>query len=324
MRPRATLTVDDSYEALQVAVCICTRNRSTPLERCLNSVTRGDPRVAEVIVSDDSTDAATKEMVTTKFPGVRYVSGPRRGLGPNRNSALRHVSAPFVLFLDDDATLGNGFLEAIARCYQSTDLAPDRTIATGVVREAEGFLPPADQRFLGYQDRQFGRKTGLTNVAMPATVFPLRLFHEIGFDERLIYGYDEVDLAVRARKRGYEIVLCEDAINDHERSPVNRDMYRHHVEAARLYVTFKRYAFAERRAAKALAFALIASVHLTGSRMKASGLRGMSESGKTLKTALADMRSYLAGPTTEGPLTGGRHGLRCDADSPHKAPYRAQ
>jgi GT2 family glycosyltransferase len=278
---------------LKVAVCICTRNRPGPLERCLRSVMCGDPRVVEVIVSDDSTDGATKAMLAAKFPGLRYREGPRCGLGPNRNHAVRHVSAPFVLFLDDDATLGKSFLDAIERCHRSTPVSSQTTITTGVVREAEGLVPPGDQRFLGFQDRPFRRKTGLTNVAMPATVFPRRLFQEIGFDERLIYGYDEVDLAVRARQRGYEIVLCEDAINDHERSPINRDMYVRHVEAARLYVTFKRYAFTERLPAKALAFALIAPAHLTATRIKRSGMRGVWESAQTLRLSARDTARYV-------------------------------
>jgi GT2 family glycosyltransferase len=130
---------------------------------------------------------------------------------------------------------------------------------------------------------------------MPATVFPRRLFDEIGFDERLIYGYDEVDVAVRARERGYQIVLCEDAINDHERSPVNRDMYQNHVEAARLYVTFKRYAFIERRPAKALAYVLVAAAHLLVSRIRRAGIRGVWQSVQTLRLATRDATRYVAG-----------------------------
>jgi hypothetical protein len=252
------MTSEEANGRLHVAVCICTRNRSVQLERCLRSVTEGDPRVAQVIVSDDSTNPATAEMVAAKFPGVQYVEGPRRGLGPNRNHAVRHAWSPFVLFLDDDATLGKDFLAVIEHCHTSTPTATRTTITTGVVREGDCLVPPGDQQFLGFQGRPFDRNTGLTNVAMPATVFPRRVFQEISFDERLVYGYDEVDLAVRARKRGYEIVLCEAAINEHYRSPINRDMYSRHVEAARLYITFKRYAFTERRFAKALAFALAA------------------------------------------------------------------
>jgi GT2 family glycosyltransferase len=289
------MSVETANGRLQVAVCVCTRNRPGSLERCLRSVTGGDPRVAQVIVSDDSTDNATAEMVATKFPSIRYVEGPRRGLGPNRNHAVRHASSPFVLFLDDDAILGENFLDAIERSHSSMPISPEETIATGVVREGDSLLPPGEQRFLGYMDRVPPRKSGFTALAMPATVFPRRLFEEVAFDERLVYGYDEADLAARARKHGYVIVLCEDAINDHERSPVNRDMYRHHVEAARLYVTFKRYAFTEGRLAKAFFFALIASVHLTASRVKAAGVRGVWESAHTLGVSALNTARYVIG-----------------------------
>jgi GT2 family glycosyltransferase len=278
----------------QVTVCVCTRNRPIPLERCLRSLTQGDPRIAEVIVSDDSTDTTTQEMVRARFPAVRYLEGPRRGLGANRNHAVRQASFPFLMFLDDDMTLGLGFLDAIERRHDSTPI-PSQTIVTGAVREGEYLMPPGEQRFLGFMDRVTGRKIGLTTVAFPATVFPRALFEAVNFDERLIYGYEDVDLVVRARKHGYEVVLCEDAINDHERSPINRDIYRRHIDAARLYVTFKRYAFTEGRPLKALAFALVAPVHLTAARIKRAGIRGAWESARTLRVAARDSASYFNG-----------------------------
>jgi GT2 family glycosyltransferase len=279
---------------LQLAVCVCTRNRPVSLERCLRSVTRGDPRVAEVIVSDDSTDGETLALIGAKFPAVRYLEGPRRGLAANRNHAVRHVQAPFLLFLDDDMTLGSGFLDAIERCH-ATRSRSQTTIATGGVQEGSALVPPGEQRFLGFMDRVPTRDNGLTAVAFPATAFPRRLFEELRFDERLIYGYEDVDLAVRARKHGYEIIRCREAINDHERSPINRDMYRRHIEAARLYVTFKRYAFTEEHRAKALAFALVAPLHLIASRIKRAGLRGVWQSAQTLRVAVLNAARYRRG-----------------------------
>ena len=301
VRDRDSTSVGEPEHGLRIAVCICTRNRPVSLERCLRSVTRGDPRVAEVIVSDDSTDGATLEMVAAKFPAVRYVEGPRRGLGANRNHAVRHVLTPFLLFLDDDMTLGMGFLDAIERCHRSMPIPPQTIIATGAVREGASLVPPGEQRFLGFMDRVPARETGLTAVAFPATVFPRRLFEKIGFDEHLIYGYEDVDLAVRARKHGYEIVRCRHAINDHERSPINRDEYRRHIEAARLYVTFKRYAFTEERRAKALAFALVAPVHLIASRIKRAGVRGIWQSAQTLRVAALNAARYRRVDGVSGP-----------------------
>jgi GT2 family glycosyltransferase len=289
---------------MNVTVCIPTRNRPEDLAECLDSIAASPVPVEEVVVSDDSTDDRTRDLVTARYPHVKYVSGPRRGLGPNRNSAIAAASGDWILFLDDDARLGPDFLtEMMKALYAHAD---QKLIFTGIEKQVKGLIFPSDQSFLGFQKRPYGNRKMVNTVVINSTVFPASLFKEVLFDPRLIYGYDEVDIASGARGAGYRIVLVPSAVNLHFPSPVNRDYYSPHTEAARIYVTFKRYAASERRPVKAVVFLGLSFVHSLVHHVGRFGLSGIAGAFKMHNAALRNIALWLGdasrGAPTYGPV----------------------
>jgi GT2 family glycosyltransferase len=276
---------------MNVTVCIPTRNRPDDLAQCLDSIAASSIPVAEIVVSDDSTDDRTRDLVAERYGHVKYVIGPRKGLGPNRNSAIAAASGEWILFLDDDARLGPDFLAEMLRARYAN--ADRRIIFTGIEKQVSGLVFPNDQNFLGIQNRPYGPKRTVNTVVINATLFPATLFKEMLFDPRLIYGYDEVDIASSARGAGYRIVLVPSAVNLHFPSPVNRDYYSPHTEAARIYVTFKRYARAERRPLKALAFLALSFVHSLAHHIRRHGFAGIFGAFKMHRAALRNIALWL-------------------------------
>jgi len=265
---------DNTSLEMKVSICICTRNRNLELHRALKSIQDTAYPVHEVIVSDDSTNGRTRDMVCTEFPGVVYLPGPQKGLSANRNNALRSVSGTHVLFLDDDAALGSNFLECIHRYLKKYGMSRDvnKIIVTGAENNFGSLIFPNDQGFLGFQTRTYHGVQRLKTIVINSTVFPVNLFSDTQFDEHLIYGYEEVDLATRAVGQGYEIQFCSTAVNFHYPSQVNREYYAPFTDAARLYVTFKRYRYTERRPLKAAVFLILGfSHHLLHNIRKKSG-----------------------------------------------------
>jgi GT2 family glycosyltransferase len=275
---------------MNVTVCIPTRNRPDDLAECLDSIAVSSIPVTEIVVSDDSTDDRTRDLVAARYPHVKYVFGPRKGLGPNRNSAIAAASGEWILFLDDDARLGPDFLAEMMRARYAN--ADRRIIFTGIEKQVSGLVFPNDQTFLGFQKRPYG-SSDVNTVVINATLFPAVLFKEMLFDPRLIYGYDEVDIASCARGGGYRIVLVPSAVNLHFPSPVNRDYYSPHTEAARIYVTFKRYARAERRPLKALLFLGLSFIHSLAHHVKRHGLTGVGGAFKMHRAAYRNIALWL-------------------------------
>lgn len=267
------------------AVAICTRNRADHLRNALMSVQRAHPPFAQVIVADDSDDDRTALLISEEFPDVIYVRGRQRGLGPNRNLALSRVTSDWVLFLDDDATVGSAFPAAMRE--RTSKLGEGaRVILSGLVDEYGVLAGPAEQDFLGFQRYQAPHDANPRNVAILATLFPAQMFDEVLFDERLVHGCDEIDLVVRAVAKGWTVVICPDAINHHWRVASGRDYYLGHHDTARIYTTMKRHLLIDRRYDRAAAFALAAPAHAVFAGLKRHGPSG------GLTAARASWRAY--------------------------------
>lgn len=281
-----------------LSVCICTRNRPEELKKALNSLECSSYPVYEVIVSDDSTNPDTQTLITSHFPKVKYLPGPRRGLGANRNNALKAVTGSHVLFIDDDVVLGEQFLETIFAqlelCLKQENQEVSTIIVTGIENQNGELVFPHDQDFLGFQKVDYGKDDFLKTVVINSAVFPSLLFKKVLFDEKLVYGCDEVDFTTRAVQEGYKIILCPTAVNFHFPSTINRDFYKPYHEASRLYVTFKRYFSTEKKRLKALAYLCIASVHEVAHILKIEGIRGILKPIHTFRTVASYVvREYL-------------------------------
>ncbi len=283
-------------------VCVCTRNRADELRRCLASIAGSGLPVHETIVSDDSDDSAATRAVCDEFANTRYLRGPRRGLCANRNNAVAVASGTHVLFLDDDARLSSGFLSAVTtRLGAEPRASRSLMIVTGRERRGEHVTAARDQSFLGFQERAYEAAQAMSTVVINATVFPVELFRRLGFDERLRYGYDEVDLTTRAVALGYRIVAAPDAINDHFPSPTNRDEYRPVVDASRLYVTYKRYRYTDGRRLLALAYCVVAPTHHVFAVVRRQGLSGVPSALRTMGAAVGHARAGAGGITAIPP-----------------------
>ncbi|MFY9488693.1 MAG: glycosyltransferase, partial [Solirubrobacterales bacterium] len=279
-KPESTVSAISEF---RVSVCVCTRNRPDELTRCIDSIIASGLPVHEIVVSDDSDDAFAPAVREATGRRAIYTRGPQLGLCANRNHAVGQTSGSHILFLDDDARLSRDFLLHVRRRLDGEALADwPKTIVTGRERRPGSPLTAArDQSFLGFQQISYPAEHGYRTVVINAAVFPRVLFTLIGFDERLRYGYDEVDLTTRALARGFRIVTQPEAVNDHFPSPVNRDEYRSLTDASRLYVTARRYAVTEQSRRRTLAFAVAAPLHLIAAALKSDPARGIARAAAT-------------------------------------------
>ena len=92
----------------RLSVIVCTFNRASALERCLESLRaqHADPATFEVLVIDNASPDDTRERVERYLNGplpCRYVFEPVQGLSHARNRGAREAAAPYVTYLDDDA-----------------------------------------------------------------------------------------------------------------------------------------------------------------------------------------------------------------------------
>lgn len=154
---------------LHCAIVICTKNRREDLIITLQSVFQQSLLPDTIIIVDDSTGDETKKSiekltVPDKIP-IQFIhpDHPHTGLTAARNTGISHIpeSTDIVLFLDDDVTLEESYLETIQDLFQKN---PGLCGVTGHIRNK-------------YHDRSFSVKLLLlmSGCIIPALV-PVSLF----------------------------------------------------------------------------------------------------------------------------------------------------
>ena len=113
-----------NINSIKVIIGICTYNRANALEKCLNSVLRLDYDNYEVCVIDNCSSDNTKEVVN-KFKDVKYLYESKLGVSYARNAFLNYCrnerDVDYIAFIDDDETVGNGWINAMLECFRSND-----------------------------------------------------------------------------------------------------------------------------------------------------------------------------------------------------------
>jgi glycosyltransferase involved in cell wall biosynthesis len=101
-----------------LTIAVCTRNRAMLLRRCLAALVvlrnaRSDDAVEILVVDNAPPDDGTRAAVA-EFAGVRYAMEPVPGLDFARNRALVECRRDWLAFVDDDAVVDRGWLDALA------------------------------------------------------------------------------------------------------------------------------------------------------------------------------------------------------------------
>ena len=105
---------------LRISLIVCTFQRADILPRCLIAATSQTlaPSSYEVIVMDNGSTDHTRAIVE-RFPEVRYLYCPFRGLSQARNAGAEAARAPFVTYIDDDAIAAPDLLEQVLAVFDN-------------------------------------------------------------------------------------------------------------------------------------------------------------------------------------------------------------
>lgn len=120
-----------------VTVAVCTRNRPDDLERCLDSIAAAVEAfagTADVLVVDNAPPDDATEQVVRRRQGVRYLREPVAGLDVARNRALARARGEWLVFVDDDVRVDEGWLAGLASAWEEH---PDAAAVVGLVLPAE-------------------------------------------------------------------------------------------------------------------------------------------------------------------------------------------
>jgi predicted nucleotidyltransferase len=107
-----SLSQTESRKKMIVSVVIATRSHVEQLKRCLISLAQLNRLPDEVLVVDNESQDATKEMVL-QFEApyqLRYVYYSGFGIGKVRNAGIKEANGDVLVFVDDDAVVDQDWL----------------------------------------------------------------------------------------------------------------------------------------------------------------------------------------------------------------------
>ncbi len=203
-------------EKVDVSVVICTFNRKVWLSKCLLSLSSEPRSGMEIVVVDGPSNDGTREMLEQMDSEGRLVllrQPALEGISAARNLGLEAAKGRIVCFIDDDATIEPGWLEAITAPYSDPKVGG----VGGPVLDLKGALVMgrnAVSEMGEWYDSSKGQDVSGLSPVMVGCNMSFRADALIvvgGFDRKIRFHQDETDACLRVLSAGYDIKYVDGA-----------------------------------------------------------------------------------------------------------------
>ncbi len=213
------------YETPLVSIIICAHNAWRYTETCIRSILETPTSVTfELIVVDNaSTDetASALEELRQCVPNLRIIHRAQNDSYSRANNVgAAHARGEYLLFLNNDTFVQPGWLEALVEEFRTH---PETGIQGGRLLYANGRIQHAGMAFGSIGGRSpmpfhlylfseadapwVNRRRSLQFVTGACLGIRRSLFWLLGgFDEEYAWGWEDIDLCVRARQLGWTVV----------------------------------------------------------------------------------------------------------------------
>ena len=218
---------------MRISVVISTLHRASSLRLTLAALRFQRHRDFEVIVVEGPSEIGWGQVASEQHHWVRRVSCPEANLARSRNLGIAAASGEIVAFIDDDAVPEPPWLAELAAAYEDERVAGAGGIVvdkTGMRLQYEYALcdrlgcPSFDCRLPFPRETLPGDDPVLYLQGTNMSFRREKLVAIGGFDERLAYLYDDVDICLRMIDAGAHLVALNGAAVHHRclASPVRR------------------------------------------------------------------------------------------------------
>lgn len=210
-----------------VSVVVVNWNGESYLPDCLAAILAQVPAPQEVLVVDNHSEDASRELVAARFPQVRVIDlGSNAGPGAARNRGVEAATHERVLCVDNDVILQPGVLAAMTATMDEHPAAAMVQARSVLAAEPSTVhYDGADLHYLGMlllhnwyrplsearlPDRSMGAGIGLCFLTRRTPFLAVG-----GFFEPMFFFFEDNDFAYRLRLRGHEVRLAEGAVVFH-------------------------------------------------------------------------------------------------------------
>jgi GT2 family glycosyltransferase len=282
------------------------------LRACLESLAvafRGLEGEHETIVVDNGSTDGSVDMVRRAFPNVRVCAlRQNTGFAGGMSAGMRQAAGDWILSVNNDATVAPGAIGELLRVAESSGDSVGSVAALIVFADRPDIINSAGieiDRLGVASDRLLGEPTAASETApievfgtsAGAALYRKRMLDEVPFEGSFFAYYEDVDVAWRARMRGWRCMYAPAAVVTH-----------HHSATAR-HASPLKYYWTGRNRVRVLAR------NATGSQLRRYGLAMLAFDLAYIGYALARDRSFAPVRGRIDGLRGWRSDRRADADA---------
>lgn len=229
---------------MRFSIVIPVYNRPKEVEELLESLCQQTFKDFEVIVVEDGSTEKS-DMICEKYKDqldIKYYFKPNSGPGPSRNYGAEHSQGDYLIILDSDVIVPEGYLSIL---QNELDHKPCEAFG-GPDRAHESFT--SIQKAINYSMTSFFTTGGIRGGKQKMDKFYPRsfnmgvrrdVFQNVGGFAPIRYGED-IDLSTRLFKAGYDCKLFPDAYVYHKRRVKFSSFFRQVKHSGEARVMLKR------------------------------------------------------------------------------------
>lgn len=243
-----------------ISVVIVNWNGAGFLDKCLGSIySQGFSGLEVVFVDNGSTDGSVN-FVRRNYPSAVIIENTANyGFARANNQGIERSTGEYVLTLNNDTALENGFFDALARSAaasgEETGMWAPKILSMdspGVIDSVGGLLVYRDglAKGRGRLEADGGQYDNINEIFVPsacAALYRKKMLDEVGgFDEAFFAYCEDTDLGLRARLAGWKAVSVPGAVVYHCYSGTGgryTPFKAYLVERNRIWVAFKNLPF---------------------------------------------------------------------------------
>jgi len=214
---------------LFITIVIAAFNSRFFLEKCLRSVFTQLPQDVEVIIIDNASGDGTENIIKENYPEVILINNSEnKGTSFARNQGIAAAKGEYIMFLDSDAYLKEGFFEKLEMVLktlpQDVGAVSPKIIKTGSEKVFSCGLRVSNlyrvydvgkNKDAGAFDNSFVVDGPNTCCGIYKRDVLEELKEDSYFDEDFFFLFEDADLALCLKKRGYKCLFIPDLICYH-------------------------------------------------------------------------------------------------------------
>ncbi|MDD5477939.1 MAG: glycosyltransferase family 2 protein [Candidatus Omnitrophica bacterium] len=207
-----------------LSIIVVTFDSGRYIKPCLDSIFRQGYEDLEVIVVDNGSRDRTCDFIKENYPKARLITNKQNlGACHAKNQGIEIASGGWVLTLDCDVVLGDGFIREIME-FANNSRDSIGMIQPKILTQGKKEIYSCGIHF-SWLSRFHDIGKGLAdtqrfNVALPifgaccaAALYRRKMLEDVKdrhgyFDERFFFLFEDADLSWRAQKRGWLCMYC--------------------------------------------------------------------------------------------------------------------